>query len=332
MRFIDISIPTSQTQKVLAVLADHADPTMIRNEAEEGRTELRFMLEEDATQMVMDRVHAVLEDDANWRLAVLSVEAVCSPQLSVREDTDTKPDSGSGISREEIVHEVQPGVRLNKDFIGLSVLSAIVAALGLNSDNVAVVIGAMVIAPLLGPILAFSVGAALGDASLMLKASRTALVGIAIGIATSYALAMFVGVNLNSAELMSRSYIGLDVLALALASGAAAALSLVTGLSSTLVGVMVAVALLPPSVAISLFLGAGETTLAARAGMLLATNVTCVTLASQLVFIVKGVRPRRRDDRDKANRSRLINLAAWTIMLILLAVLAIAVQQQPSVT
>ncbi len=77
-----------------------------------------------------------------------------------------------------------------------------------------------------------------------------------------------IDINLDSPELIGRTDIGLDSLVLALASGAAAALSLASGLS----GVMVAVALLPPSVAIALFLGAGEAGLAGHAAILLAAK------------------------------------------------------------
>ena len=96
---------------------------------------------------------------------------------------------------------------------------------------------------------------------------------------------------MTSPELAGRTNVGLDSVALALASGAAAALSLTTGLSSVMVGVMVAVALLPPAVTLGLMLGHGEGSLAAGAGLLLAINVVCINLASKVVFFIKGIRP-----------------------------------------
>lgn len=94
--------------------------------------------------------------------------------------------------------------------------------------------------------------------------------------------------NITSPEIASRTVVGLDSVALALASGAAAALSLTTGLSSVLVGVMVAVALLPPAVALGLMLGHGHFDLAVGAGLLLAVNLVCVNLSSKVVFLLKA--------------------------------------------
>ena len=218
--------------------------------------------------------------------------------------------------REALVEEVTSNSRLNSNFIVLTVLSAIVAAIGLNEDNVAVVIGAMVIAPLLGPILGFSLGSALGSTTLMLKASRTAISGLAVGFGTVFLLTLFVPVNLESQELMARTNVNPEVVALALASGAAAALSMTGGISSSLVGVMVAVALLPPSAASAIYLGVGDFRNASAAAILVLLNVICVLLSTQIVFAWKGVQPRRWLQKKNAERSRRISYIVWAALLI----------------
>jgi len=114
---------------------------------------------------------------------------------------------------------------------------------------------------------------------------------------------------------------GWDSIALALASGAAAALSLSTGLSSILVGVMVAVALLPPAATLGLMLGQGHTQLAIGAGLLLAVNVVCVNLASKLVFIAKGINPRTWLEKEKAKRAMVVYVLGWITTLIVLMVI-----------
>jgi len=188
--------------------------------------------------------------------------------------------------------------------------------------NVAIVIAAMVIAPLLGPVLAFALAAALGDLSLMRKAGQTALAGLIVGFVFAAGLSQFMSVDLNSQELLSRTVINPAIIALALASGAAAALSLSTGISSALVGVMVAVALLPPAVASALFLGAGEYHHSLAAAVLLCLNVICALLSAQLIFVYKGVRPRKWRSQKKAATSVKINAVVWITLLIGLATLA----------
>ena len=117
---------------------------------------------------------------------------------------------------------------------------------------------------------------------------------------------------------MSRTEVALDSVALALASGAAAALSLTTGLSSVLVGVMVAVALLPPAATLGLMLGYGHTGLALDAGLLLAVNVVCVNLASKIVFDFKGIRPRTWLEKEKAKHAKVVYILGWLVTLSIL--------------
>ena len=178
----------------------------------------------------------------------------------------------------------------------------------------------MVIAPLLGPNLAFALGTALGDTSLMKKSGLTTALGISIAIVLSVVLGFLWPFDVTSPELMSRTNVGISSVVLALASGAAASISLTTGLSSVLVGVMVAVALLPPAATFGLMLGHGNFDFAIGAGILLAINVVCVNLASKLVFFLKGVRPRTWWEREKAKRAMVIFILMWLVTLMILVV------------
>ncbi|MBN1103125.1 MAG: DUF389 domain-containing protein, partial [Deltaproteobacteria bacterium] len=87
---------------------------------------------------------------------------------------------------------------------------------------------------------------------------------------------------------------------------------------SVLVGVMVAVALLPPAVTLGLMLGQGRFELAAGAALLLAVNVVCLNLASKAVFLVKGIRPRTWWEKEKARRAMRIYLLVWLATLVIL--------------
>jgi uncharacterized hydrophobic protein (TIGR00341 family) len=181
-----------------------------------------------------------------------------------------------------------------------------------------VVVGAMVIAPLLSPNIALALGTALGDTSLMLKAARTNGVGIGLALVLSLVIGLVWPVDIRSHELMARTDVGMESIALALASGAAAVLSITTGLSSVLVGVMVAVALLPPTATLGLMLGAGQFQHALGAGLLLAVNIVCVNLAAKVVFLAKGIHPRTWWERKKARRAMALYILIWVASLALL--------------
>jgi uncharacterized hydrophobic protein (TIGR00341 family) len=212
--------------------------------------------------------------------------------------------------------------RLDRNYVLLVLLSTVVAAIGLIEDNVAVLIGAMVIAPLLGPNLALSFGTALGDRHLVVRASATLGVGTGLAIFLSAAIGFFWPETIDSFELQSRTRVGLDSVALALAAGAAGALSLTAGVSSVLVGVMVAVALLPPAAAVGLSLGQGQWTAAEGSALLLVINIVCVNIAAKLVLLARGYRPRRYYEKERARRAMIRVLVGWVLTLALLIVLA----------
>jgi uncharacterized hydrophobic protein (TIGR00341 family) len=213
---------------------------------------------------------------------------------------------------------VEKNSHLDTGFVLLVVLSTIVAAVGLIKDNVAVIIGAMVIAPLLGPNLALGLGTALGDVSLMVKSTFTTVVGIIIAVVMSIVIGFVWPTDAFSPELISRTEVGLDSVALALASGAAAALSLTTGLSSVLVGVMVAVALLPPAATVGIMLGYGRIDFALGAALLLAVNIVCVNLACNIVFLTKGISPRTWWKKESAKKHMRTYVIMWVVTLLIL--------------
>ncbi len=281
---------------------------------EDGMQRMRLLVADDKIQKTLDKLQKILNIQDSARIVVLPVE-ISLPKLS---DGERKEEDLATATRETLYETVEKNSHLDWSYVFLVILSTVVAAIGLIKNNVAVIIGAMVIAPLLGPNLALGLGTALGDISLMIKSVITTTVGLVIAIAMSVAIGMFWPLNEFSAELMARTEVGPDAIALALASGAAAALSLTTGLSSVLVGVMVAVALLPPAAALGIMWGYGNNDLAVGAALLLAINIACVNLASNIVFFFKGISPRTWWKKKEAKRRRTIYVLIWILTLVFL--------------
>ncbi len=281
---------------------------------EDGMQQMRLLVADDKIQWVLDALQNILGAQPSARILVLAVEA----SLPRPEEKEGKQEDSTTQAREALYEEVEKNTRLDLNFLVLVMLSTIVAAIGLIENNVAIVIGAMVIAPLLGPNLALSLGTALGDFPLVRKSVKTFLAGILLAVLLSVGLGFFWPSDLLSGELMSRTEVGMDSIVLALASGAAAALSLTTGLSSVLVGVMVAVALLPPAATLGIMLGQGNMSLAIGAGLLLAVNIVCVNLASKVVFLLKGIYPRTWLEKEKAKRAMVVYVLGWVITLAIL--------------
>jgi uncharacterized hydrophobic protein (TIGR00341 family) len=317
MRLLEVHLPADDRFDTVLRAVKAADPIdyYVQNTERKDRKLISVFIREGTGQALIDNIQTALETCDDFRITVLPVEATAP---NIEEATDQKAQKQIQATREEIYSDVSTGARLDRDFIIMVVLSTIVAAIGLNSDGIAAVIGAMVIAPLLGPVLGFSMGAALGDFKLLKRASLTLTSGIAIALFCAWVLSFLLEIDLQSRELMSRAEVRLDGLALAMAAGGAAALSLTRGQASALVGVMVAAALLPPGAALGLFVGTGHWTLAMRAGLLLALNVVALVLAALIVFRLRKIRPRSWIDQKNAQRAVWIN-AGLSVLLLAIA-------------
>lgn len=317
MKLIEVIVDEIVTETVADIAKkNNAVDFRLAQKNEEGRQAMRILLQDEMVQSTLDALQAVVSSYPASRIIVFPVEATLPLPEEIKAERKT-----TSTSREALYDSVSKDVKLNSNFIVLVILSTVVAAIGLIENNVAVVIGAMVIAPLLGPNIALGLGTALGDVDLMRKALITNLVGVSICVILSILIGLSWPFDINSPELMSRTNVGLDSLALALASGAAAALSLTTGLSSVLVGVMVAVALLPPAATFGLMLGHGQYQLAVGALLLLIANVVCLNLATKVVFWLKGISPRTWWQKEKAKRAMRVYILVWLTGLTILVIL-----------
>lgn len=304
-------------QEVVDIWVGHVD--------EDGRCSTRFLVCPEKQQIVIDALQSILSADEDSRILVLPVEATL-PRI---EENISKSEKQSSVtrSREELYQKIVAGAKLDSNFMYMVVMSTIVAAIGLLEDNVAVVIGAMVIAPLLGPNMALAFATTLGEGKLLWSALKSNIAGLLVALTLSVVIGVVWPLNFDSHELMARTDVGMDGIVLALVSGAAAVLSLTTGLSNSLVGVMVAVAILPPTATVGLMLGAGNYQHALGASLLLAVNIVCVNLASNIAFLLKGVKPRTWYEKRKAKQSVIVLVIFWFVALVIL-VMGIKIRQE----
>ncbi|MCP5445689.1 MAG: TIGR00341 family protein [Chromatiaceae bacterium] len=330
MRIVEIITETKYSDALKGIAAHfEVEDVWVGSKKNDGRRSFRMLVEDNKRQSVIDALQHLLAATENTRILILPVDAVVS-QKEDEEDAAAREQSIIAATREELYSEIEKGARLDNTFLLLTFLSTIVATIGLIEDNIAAVIGAMVIAPLLGPNIALAFAASLGDGEFMLRALKTNLAGVFLAFALALTIGLFWPVGLDSQEIMSRTSVGLDDVVLALASGAAAVLSLTTGLSSTLVGVMVAVALLPPTATVGLLLGSGQPALAGGAALMLAVNVICVLLSAMVVLLIRGIKPRTWYERSQAKQSTTFYFLLWAgLLLMLIAVILLRTAPMP---
>lgn len=289
------------------------------------RQSIRLLVDDERRQAVLDSLQEMLANTENARIIVMPIEAIWPqpelPEESGAADKKRVKRVSPGATREELYSQIEKGARLDGNYLILVFLSTVVATIGLLKNNVAVIVGAMVIAPLLGPNLSLAFAATLGDRKLMRESLVSSLGGVSLALVLSAGIGWIWPTVEPNAEILARTVVGFDDVVLALASGAAAVLSLTSGLPSALVGVMVAVALLPPTATLGMMLASGQQALAAGAALLLAVNVVCVNLSANLVFVIKGVRPRTWIEKLQAQQSVAWTGLFWTVALVILSFL-----------
>lgn len=282
------------------------------------RGSLRALIQQGDQQGILDALSAVVSSDAKARIVLLPVDATePEPALSEAEDFRQR----ISTPRQVLYSTIASGGRPTLSYYAYVVLATLVAAVGLLTDSVAVVIGAMVIAPLLGPLLALAFGSTLGDAGLIRRSLMSASSGIGLALALSFGAGVLFPLDVETQEITSRLGVGLDGLLVAIASGAAGALAASRGTPGALVGVMVAVAILPPTTVVGLMLGQGRIMDAWGALQLLGLNIAGLQLAAQAVFVANGIRPGRWWEKRGARQSRVVStLVSGTVVLVFFVV------------
>jgi uncharacterized hydrophobic protein (TIGR00341 family) len=326
LRLIEMVLPDQQKKTVQELLHERPVVDFWYDRISEEQTLVKILVKTEDTEPLIDLFDKHFSVEAGFRLILVPVAAsvprVAEPEETPPKNGKEKPPkeekSPARISREELYTQISDTSKLTLSYVVLVILSAIVAAIGLLNNNVAVVIGAMVIAPLLGPNMALALAITLGDRDLARTSLKTNIVGIITGLIFSLILGLLLTVDVTNPQIVSRTQIELIDLALALASGVAGVLAFTTGAPTSIIGVMVAVALMPPLVTLGLMLGSQNFFLALGALWLLLTNIICVNLAGVLTFWVQGVRPTTWWEAHLARRATFKAIITYAVLLVIL--------------
>ncbi len=336
IRIIEIIASDTSETRIHEIIEQHKTLDIWSRPLADGRRQIQVLLETRATESLMDDLETFHANEPGFRLLLRQVEATI-PAIKA-EETDNKEESENEatpppkdrISRQELYNDVAGGAK-DTDYFYLNVLLAtIVAAIGLVRSDTAIIIAAMVIAPLLGPNMALALATTLGDRELAKAALWTNGKGLALTILASLVISLILYSAhesvVTSEAILSRTNMGFVDVILALAAGAAGALAYTHSVSGNLVGVMVAVALLPPILCSVLLFTHGQPVLAGKAFVLFVTNVAGANLAAVSVFLLSGIRPRTWWEADRAKRAARRAIIAWVgLILILLSLLFLTV-------
>jgi APA family basic amino acid/polyamine antiporter len=194
--------------------------------------------------------------------------------------------------RSTVYRQIREGVRPDIDFFVMITLSATIATLGLLLNSAAVIIGGMLVAPLMSPIIGLAMGIALGNVRLLREGVEATIKGVFLAVVVALLLGSVLPMVGSTDEITARTSPHLLDLLIALASGAAGAYAVSRkDVSAALPGVAIAAALVPPLGVVGIGLAKRQFAVAGGGLLLFGTNLVGIILAGTVIFLLLGFRP-----------------------------------------
>jgi uncharacterized hydrophobic protein (TIGR00341 family) len=303
---------------VLTDETSHRDPTAV----------VEFPLPVGVVEDVLADLREAGIDDRAYTV-VLDAETVVSRNFEQLQERYAEEDkSDDRIAREEIHARAQELAPILPVFVAMTVASAVIATAGLLLDSPAVVVGSMVIALLIGPAMTTSVGSMIDDQEMFRRGAKLQVLGLVLAAlaATVFAFVIrYVNLVPPTLDVLSlsqvRSRLSPDFLSLAVALGAgvAGAVSLASGMSAAIVGVMIAAALVPPIGVIGIGIAWNYPSVVLASAVLVMVNTVSINLAALAVFWYQGYRPEQWFCADDA-RATTIKRAGVLLAIVVLSV------------
>ncbi len=324
---VEVYVPKHhyETVKEKLLSFDHQS-IWVSNESEERKL-LRILVDTNDVEEILNHLEEVSNVIEGFETMLIPVRAYFSKDTVNNPEEEAQENERERAkllraSRHELITAAEKNSHISMNYSLLILLSAIVATVGFIKDSEAVVIGAMVIAPMIGPVIAAAFSSVLGDYKLLGKSAVTSLYGIGIIVIISVLFGYLFEAGMEADQYLSRTEVKVSDLFLGVAAGAAGALAFLKRLSGNLVGVMVAVALLPPTVALGMSLGDGMLSYAYGAFLLVTLNIMSIMLAAVIIFSLSGIRPVRWEEVQRANVSRSLSIV-FVIVIISVLILVI---------
>lgn len=227
-----------------------------------------------------------------------------------------------------IYGQMRGNSRADADFYVMILLSSTIAFFGLLQDSVAVIIGAMLVAPLMSPMIAIAHSIVMGNLPMFRRAALSTLSGMVLAIAAAALMTAFlpyIGLIPASEQIIARTQPNLLDQYIALASGAAAAYALSRkGVAAALPGVAIAAALVPPLCVVGYGLGSYQLEMAWGALLLFLTNLAAIVFASAAVFMLLGFRPTRVERNEHVRRGVAVAVIGMVFVTVPLAIATVS--------
>ncbi|RRJ33693.1 TIGR00341 family protein [Halocatena pleomorpha] len=334
MRLVQMAVPPAKHDAVVELLEERELNYAIADETSDlnAETIVSVPIETAEVEGLLDSLREIGIEEEGYAI-ITDVEAILgSPEKGTERTTRPdstpllKPFTSNRISREELQDTVTEMAILTPSYVFFTIVSSIVACVGLLTNSAAVIVGSMVIAPLLGPAVGASVGSIVNDEQLFRTSILAQGLGLvlAVGSATLFAylikFTIMPTVDLHTIdEVVSRTNPSALSLIVALGSGAVGAFSVSSGASAPLVGVMIAAALIPPAAAVGLSMAYWSPVVLISVTVLLLVNILSINFASLGVLWMRGYRPPHWFEQETAKRTTMKRIGTLLIGLLIVS-------------
>ena len=315
MRQIQVTVPENQKSGARDVLRDYTNELFSSDVEKDGdgrkkAVEFRATVESEDIDELTEELKGIEELEAgDLSIRVLEQESL------IKKGQKTKG-SFSALSQEEIYSKAQEAGDFNMTQWSLVAASSAIAALGIASNSIIAVIGAMMLAPMLSPFIASSISLSVGDRTLMKNSLFAGTASIFLAFLTAFIISIPIEFTVTEA-LNTVLAPGFLAVPLSIIVGAAAALSFTTGFRDQIAGVAVAVALVPPVAAAGLTFSAGSFLLGFKALNLALMNALAVLVSGYITLKAMGLKPSTYyKERSVESMKKAIPLGIVLIMLL----------------
>ena len=221
--------------------------------------------------------------------------------------------------KESVRMNMLKSARPSVDFYVMITLASVIATIGLIQSNVAIIIGAMLVAPLMSPILAASLNLVIGNMKHLLISIGSTIRGAIVAVLVAFLLAYLIPGDTLTSEILSRTEPSVLDLVVAIASGLAAVYAVVKKENAAaLPGVAIAAALVPPLAVVGIGLGDGHFDVAWGATLLFLTNLIAITFFGAVMFMALGFSPKNNKTKRAVKRGVQFSVIALVIITVFL--------------
>lgn len=316
MKQVQIVVPFEKTEAVYDFLLDVLNVKNIMKFTSDNAHLLTFRIPDDAALDTMEKLKSRGVGVEYGFIDILDLKASLPRESEEVREGIMQRDASLAV--EEIYENVKSQSSLSFDFLAFTIFAAAMAGFGLIMNNVTIIVASMLLSPLMGPMLAVALGYVVQDRNLFVKGTVNEFISLGLSLAVGVVLAIIIAAADPTFMILQEDYVSAGVyteitrrggiplnfpfsswdIGVAIFSGAAVAISVTRGDMSSLVGVAISAALMPPAVNASLMVVLGALTaspvgvsIGVNSFLLLGMNIILIDIFAIVMFRIKRLTP-----------------------------------------